>query len=465
LGAVLTQEQGKRLTRRRRILIGLAGLAVLVFLGWYAWRWYTTPVPPFISLEGAEPAVAEAITTALDNVRARPRSGSDWGRLGLLLRAHGYNDESNICFAYAEQFDPKNPRWPYLQGLRLLLTDPEAALPLLQRAVKLCASAASRNTGPELQLGDLLLHMNRLDEAEAHFHHVLDREPRNVHAHYSLGLCAYACNDLRASLAHLTRASSSPFTRKKACAQIAAVYRRLDQEKAAAEFSRRADRLPPDLLWADPYVSEYHKLEKGRQSRFLRVEELEAKGRNKEVIPILRAMAEEHPDDRSYVALGINLAQTGDLEEAEKILRKAIRLAPDKVQAHYFLSVTLYNQAERLGKESPARRAKARALFRDAAASALKATKLKPDHGYAYIYRGLALKQLGRRAEALKCLRTALRCRPEYVDAHFYLGEVLAEEGQLDEARVHLTDAAQLAGNGDSRPRKALARLAKMKKP
>jgi tetratricopeptide (TPR) repeat protein len=459
------RQVGKRLNRRRRLLVFLAGFAVLLGLGWYAWRWYTTPVPPPISLDGVEPAVAETITAALDRVRDQPRSSSAWGHLGLVLRAHGYYDESNASFAQAERFDPRNPRWPYLQGLRWLVADPEVALPLMERAVALCATADPKNSAPELQLANLLLQMRRADEAEAHFNYVLEKEPHNVNALYGLGLAAYVRNDLQSSLAHLLRVSTSPFTRKRACAQIAAVYQRMGKKKAAVEYGRRADRFPKDVAWVDPYVTEFLKLARARQSRFLRVEEMEALGRKKEVIPLLRAIAEENPDDRSFVALGIRLAKAGNLEEAEGTLRTAIRLAPDKIQAHYFLALSLYYQGEQRWKQGPDQRAKAIALFRAAAARAAKATELKPDHGYAHIYRGLALKKLGRQAEAIRCLRAALHCRPEYVDSHFYLGEMLAEAGQVDEAIAHLTNAAQLAGTEDRRPGEALARLRKLRKP
>jgi Flp pilus assembly protein TadD len=51
---------------------------------------------------------------------------------------------------------------------------------------------------------------------------------------------------------------------------------------------------------------------------------------------------------------------------------------------------------------------------------------------------------------------------PDLAEAHLNLGETLAEEGQIAQARTSLERAAQLASPDDPRPRAALAKL-KMK--
>jgi tetratricopeptide (TPR) repeat protein len=100
----------------------------------------------------------------------------------------------------------------------------------------------------------------------------------------------------------------------------------------------------------------------------------------------------------------------------------------------------------------------AAAFARQAARWAYRATQLQADHAFAHLYLGLARWRLGQRDEALKALRTAVRCRSDFVETHLYLAEVLAEAGQLGEARACLENARRLAPN-DPRLRAASARL------
>src|SRR6516164_1505348 len=106
----------------KKILVG-AALAIAIAIGaWSWWRWQTTPVPPSIALDAAEPAVAKAIEAALEKVREQPRSGAAWGLLSMTLLANGYHEDALPCLAYAERFDPHNPRWTYFRGIQLHLT-------------------------------------------------------------------------------------------------------------------------------------------------------------------------------------------------------------------------------------------------------------------------------------------------------------------------------------------------------
>jgi tetratricopeptide (TPR) repeat protein len=196
----------------------------------------------------------------------------------------------------------------------------------------------------------------------------------------------------------------------------------------------------------------------GRQSRYLEAERLEAARRDADAVRVLERIVGEDPGERSFVALGIALAKMGDYAGAEKALRQALRHNPAKVQAHYFLGVVLYEQAEALRKQG-GDASRGRRLYEEAAASCREAGKLKPDHAFAHVYRGLALQRLDRHALALESLRRGVSCQPNYSDTHLRLGEVLAEQGQKAEALIHLRRAVRLAGEGDPGPRRALQRL------
>ncbi len=444
--------------RRRWMMVGaaLVLLAASAALAWRLTRGAPAPSPPPIDLTGVEPAVAATVDQALAAVRREPRSGVAWGRLGKVLHANGFSAEAEACYAHAERFEPAEPRWPYLRGTRVVLRDREAALPLLRRAVELADRADPTNPTPRLLLAEVLLELGDHDEARELCERALEREPDNPRAHFTLGVLALARDDLRASIAHLTRAAESPFTRKRALAQLAGASRRSGNATAALAFTRRAEKAPGDVPMIDPYLGEVNRLRAGRQGRFLEAERLEGEGRLQESAQVLRSLVDDLPDDRTQLALGVCLSKLGDNAGAEKVFREALKQAPEKATIHYALSVALYRQGE--ARERAGGAAAARAAFEEAAAAALRATQLKPDHALAFTFRGQALVRLGRAREALVCLRDAVRARPDLADPHLRLGEALVAGGQREEGLKHLRLAVELASPGDPRPRQALGR-------
>jgi tetratricopeptide (TPR) repeat protein len=72
---------------------------------------------------------------------------------------------------------------------------------------------------------------------------------------------------------------------------------------------------------------------------------------------------------------------------------------------------------------------------------------------------GLALKRLGQRESALDALRRAVRCNPEYAELHFYLGEMLVETAQQEEAKDQLKQAVEMAPPNAAWKKNALALL------
>src|SRR5262249_53621882 len=137
------------------------------------------------------PAVAALLNKARAAVRKAPRSAAAWGHLGQALSANDFHDEAQVCFAQAEQLDPRDVRWPYHQAPRLALTDPAAALMKLRRATDLDGAVAIR-----LQFAELLLAQNQGDEAAEQFRSILDRDPPNPRAHLGLARVALLRGEL-----------------------------------------------------------------------------------------------------------------------------------------------------------------------------------------------------------------------------------------------------------------------------
>ena len=440
-----------------RLLVGLAAIVVPALGGGYAWYRWSAPVPPVIAMgEGTESAVVQAVEEAREEVRRSPRSGAAWGKLGEVLIANGFSDESEGCFARAEHFEPEEPRWPYLHTTRLILHDREAALPYLRRAVELCERKDRKNTAPRLMLAEVCLEKNEWEQAETHCRRVLERQPDNERAHLCLGTAALAHDDLATAVEHLTLVANSPSAQKRARIQLAGIYSRLGNEAASEENNRAVQNLLDDRPWPDPYVEEYQKFIAGRQNRFLQAERLDQEGRLLEEVRLLQGLAHDCPDGRSLLALGTAQAKIGDDPGAEQSLTAAVRLAPGWASAHYSLAVAQY----RLGEQSRERKdAHAEEKFQAAVESARRAIALKSDHAMAHHYLGMALARLGHRTEAIESFRTATRCRPEVAEIHLKLGETLAEDGQRDEALTQLQYARDLLPREDNRAQQAIDRL------
>ncbi len=454
--------------RRRAVVLTLIALLLLVAGGtvfWFLHRSSAVPLPPVIPANPAEPEFTAVAEKLRGDVLREPRSARAWGRLGQALLANDrMESEAQVCFAEAERLDPANPHWPYYQATILLNQgEREAALPYLQRAVECCAVATPDNLAPRLRLAETLLALGRRDEAETQFRQVLERNPEDARAHYGMALVAADRQDWQTSQTHLLRCLGNPFAQQKACVQLAFVSQCLSDSANAEKYRQQADRLPPDRDWSDPYVTEYLAWAVTKRNRYRHAESLEASGQLQEAASVVRPMIREYPDD--YLALwllGKILGELGDSREAEQALRQALRLAPDKVQVHYSLGLVLLTQAAEV--EQKGDKARAQRLYQEAAERSREALKLKSDYGFAHMTLGLALKGLGKRADALKSLREAVRCNPEHAQMHYYLGDLLAEEERKDEAREQLEQALSMAPPNASWKATAEARLAAIKK-
>jgi len=457
---------GKRLPWRR--LAWTAGLAGVVLAGlalWWVWARPAVPDPPAIALDGMDPPVVQIISRALDRVRQERRSGAAWGYLGQVLEVHGLYAQALECFVQAARLDPHEPRWPYRRAYLLgFFQDPDKALPYLRRAVALAAKSDPDNNVPRLRLAETLLEMGRLEEAEEHLTRVARVEPANARLQHALGLLSLARNNPVAAQEHLSQAADSPEARRKACAQLARLFQQQGNETAAAEFSRRAAALPPDEPWSDPYEAEYGRIDKTYMTLYRKTQQLEEQGKKEELLQALRELNRDFPNNRSALALGTTLARMGELSQAEAIFRRALEQSDLRIPAHCCLGIGLYEQGRRLW-DTPGQREQASAKVQEAVEHLNEARQRKPDSALAHLYHGLAVQLLGRPEEALRSFRLCIECRPEWVDGHLRLGQLLAEQGENAEACRALEQAVQLAPATDSRARQALEQVRARKTP
>jgi tetratricopeptide (TPR) repeat protein len=428
------RRKSRRLWLVSSILLGVAVLAA--GLGASIWRRVALakphssenplPEPPSLAATDVDPAVMKAVLAARSAVLQSPHSAEAWGKLGMILSAHEFPSEANLCFVQAEQLDPREPRWPYYQGIELTQRDPEKGAAKLQQAIELFGDSPD---AARLRLGELFLKQGRLDEAEDQFRRLLQWHPDHGRAHLDLARLALERGDLPASLNHLNRSMSDRRTQKASRVLAAEVHQRFGEPVAADQQRRQAAQLLEDPPWPDPLMEEVLRLRTGKQVRLARADRLLSQGKQAEAIALLQGTVLDYPDsDWAWLLLGRAFLGRGELPAAEEALRSAVKLTDGSIEVQFYLGVVLL-----LRENTP-----------EAASCFRRATEIKPDFAEAHHNLGHCLLRQGDRTGAVEAFRRAVNCKPNYGDAHRDLGELLAQNGQFGLALVHLRYAFQL---------------------
>ncbi len=401
--------------------------ALAVALGWLWLGRASLLPPPVVELTGVDPAVCRAVENARAAILHNPGSAENWGMLGMVLRCHDLSVEaSNACFAQAERLDPRQPRWPYLQATSVLTANPEAAIAKLHRAVELCDCDPDT---PRLELGEVLLEQGRFQEAAEQFRRVLQCRPGNARASLGLGRLADEHGELSVSIAHLDHCLADSHTRQAATILLAHIHERLGNRSAAEQTLRKAAELPKDAAWPDSFQEEVDRLRVGKQVSLAAADHLIRQARYGDALGLLHQAVQDYPDSAwAWSMVGKAHLGNNDVPAAERALRKAAELGPDRYEVHFYLGVALLLQ-----KKYPA-----------AAHCLRKATELKPDFADAHYDLGHSLKEQGDEVGAIAAFRTALHWKPEYGAAHVDLANLLLKRGQKDEALVHVRHAVRL---------------------
>jgi cytochrome c-type biogenesis protein CcmH/NrfG len=397
--------------RRWRIAAGLvAGVLVVALAVWLGWR-RPRPEPPLPDLTEADEEVVEAIQEARREVLGHPTSSRAWGRLGQVFLTHDFSGAANRCLRQAELLDPSEPAWPYLQGLNLAPTDPEASIPCLERAVWHSGDGV---VVPRLLLAEVLLERGRLDEGQALLDRAHQTHPDEGRALLGLGRLALLRRDWRGGLAHLEACRDDVHARKRACSLRAEAWTQLGEPERARAEQRRWEELPEDQPWPDPWHEEVLKCRRGLRARFQSVDQLLQSGQVQDAVELLQATLDRYPQSvEAWMRLGGIWFRAQKADRAEACYRQAVHAAPDMAEAWFRLGCVQYLVHSREADDS----------FR-------RAIRLKPDHAQAHFNLAQSLKERGKRDEAAAEFRAALRCRPDYDRARTALKELEAGEGK-----------------------------------
>jgi predicted Zn-dependent protease len=435
-------------------MVRLAGLlAIMGVLGFFAWEtWKPMPKPPEVNLEGADKSVVQAVEHAREKVLKDPRSADSWSLMGKVLMANGFEKDGLQCLAQAEKLDPKEARWPYLQGMYMLRGqtsgDPEVALRYFRRAVAVSEKYGQNQIPYRLTLAELLERNQQTEEAAVHYQWVQQNDPKNLRLSFFLGRQAFANNELDKAIKYLTPVTKDSSARQKAMSLLAQIYHRKGNAAKANELTKKAALLPEDEGWSDDIVEEVIILNVGRQGKTQKIRYLEQSGRMAEAEEIRREMEAEDKNNSEMAQINRagTMLQARKPMEAEQILRPLLQGKSNaKLRIRQMLAHALFIQGDVWLREAPDKRELALRKLRECVKYCREVILIEPLSPTAHLYLGRCLVHLGERKEGIEALRFHLNTRSEQAQSHLYLGLALAEDGQDEEALKRLEEAARIA--------------------
>ena len=339
------------------------------------------PAIPHPDLIGADQTVIDKITRARAMVREDPDSAITWGRLGMVLDAHGFADGAKSCYRHAALLDPTDVRWPYLTSLIVQLDDPVGAAEWFEAAIDLDPQSAAIRQA----YAAALVRAGRPDDARWHYQAALRIDPGFRKALLGVAELELQNGALDEALKLLQRTAEMEFCEREVHVKLARLYQRLGEPARARREALFVKAYPALAPVNDPY----------------------------------RAQVEiERVSVKAFVQRGLAHLANQRYAEAERAFRQALRLRSDSVRNHLNLAGVLLRQK---------RLAESLEIFH-------RALDMAPEDPEVHNNLAVALGEAGDQRGAIEHLRTALRLDPNHDGAHFNLGRIREDQGRLDEA-------------------------------
>ncbi|RKP44116.1 tetratricopeptide repeat protein [Trinickia fusca] len=265
--------------------------------------------------------------------------------------------------------------------------------------------------------GQVLVALQRLDEAAAAYRQVLADDARSCDAWFALGCALQAKGDWPAAIDAYSSLLAIEPAHADALNNLGNCLYRCGEAQAAEAAYRRALAVQPAYASALANLATL----------------LQARGAVDEAVTLLHEAIRAEPHTATHHAnLGTALAERRHYAEAAEALERALALDACCPQAAYNLGAV---------REAQGR-------YPEAAAHYEAAVALNPGHADAYNNLGNVRKALGEFAAAAQAFDAALRLRPGFVAARNNAGNLARTLGRMDEAEAHYR--AALDGDASS---------------
>ncbi|MBI3651265.1 MAG: tetratricopeptide repeat protein [Acidobacteria bacterium] len=338
----------------------------------------------------------------------------------LSLRANARMRLGRYAEAYedlrrAVQLKPLNAEYQASLGYTLYkLGRPQEALAMERAAVKL----DDKNFTANFQLGRFLLlsgEAKNLPEAATLLRRALELDPRRSEVRFDLLTAYRLLGDLPNAIAQLNLLQDArPADARVIYADALLASDRGDMKTAISSFQQALAK-DPNLFgaWQDLGIA-YLKQNQWPQA-----------------VETFAELAKRRSDSVEAAYLyALSLHNTGRSAEAEREVRRALRMDAGAAAAHTLLGIIL---ASRGGADN------------EAIEALTQATALDANSFDAQFYLGRVQYATKDYAAAAKALRAAVQLNPKNAEARFFLGTVLEANGDADEAFVEYQELVQLA--------------------
>ena len=335
-------------------------------------------------------------------------------RLSRLYHANGFTNEAAITYEGLTQIEPENAvwfhRWATITAGSGYL---EEALPLWEYVISLDPDYFPAR----VRLGDALLKLNRVEEAEIVFKEALDRSPEDPYALVGKARTFIARAEWETARGPLERAAEASDFRV-GVDLLASVYRNLDQDYRATSLLR-STQFGGFVDIEDPWIDELNDdcYDPFRLATAGGIAEF--RGDLNRGIELMQRAIELEPDKALHHFQIARMREArGELAQAETHFREAIRLQDDLADAYVYLIAILDQQG-------------------------------RPDEAESFLFRGYRkcqtspsmrmemakyLEATGMRWKALEEVEEAIRLRPNEAGAYLLKARMLLEEQRVNDA-------------------------------
>lgn len=417
--------------KRKSLLIGAgiaavaaAGLAVVLLQQRAAHHReiIAVSIPQKPALGGRPQLLQERIDWSAQRALAGTEAIASLGELSRLYHANGFFDEAMQCYTGLEQLEPREALW--LHRHATILAGYGQAEPALERWRRV-AELAPEHTPARIRLGDLLVKMNRLSEAEDVYAKILQRDPKESYALLGLARCDIESGrweEARDRLEIVVAQTNYVLGYDL----IVTVYEHFGQTARAAAVRAQsrasgAYRDPPDA-WMDVLLDDC--FDPYRLS--LAAGTIARAGDSPGALRLLERALRIAPDDVSvnFQIAGLHLMNR-TYDKARFHFERCTTLAPEFADGWAHLSGLLETIGDRAGAEGTL----ATGLVRC------------PESPGLHIMRARNLRRAGRKQEAIAAFETSIRLRSNEADAYLELAAVLFELNRAPEGVERLLQA------------------------
>jgi tetratricopeptide (TPR) repeat protein len=306
-----------------------------------------------------------------------------YGELGGLYHVHAAFPAAGDCYHNAGQLAPDEFRWAYYAAY---LAEKDGRTRLALDRYQHAQTLDTAYKALTLRLGNILLDLNELEQAQAAFQLVVNTTGLEAASLYGLGQIALLQRDHDTAIDAFTRALQYDPAASRIHYPLAQALRATQRnDEAKAQLALRGDQ-PPSFR--DPLIEGLEALKIGSRFQFLQA---------------MRAIKRQ------------------DYAAASEAFAEGLSGEPDNVLARISYARTLYL----IDDKAAARQALEAALV------------IQPDNSLGLFLLGLLTEEQGDADKAADYYRLAIRHTPEHTGAHQYLADQYYRQGNYTAAAEH----------------------------